>query len=117
MVYPDAAVELKAGIPQPPRIEDVFSGVHFGVPDWDAGVRYLRAQPVDLRRWIKELTDAFPPPVVSHFVGAAASARGSRAGPIGVGSGHQRYLPCGSHPHGRQPRHSHPPHRRCEGEQ
>jgi tetratricopeptide (TPR) repeat protein len=65
IVYPEASVELKAGIPQPPKIEEVFSGVHFGVPDWDAGSRYLRAQPVELGRPIKELTDAFPPPVVS----------------------------------------------------
>jgi tetratricopeptide (TPR) repeat protein len=65
LVYPEAAVELKAGIPKPPKIEEVFSGVHFGVPDWDAGSRYMRAQPVELGRPIKELTDAFPPPVVS----------------------------------------------------
>jgi len=64
-VYPDAGEELKAGIPQPPKIEDVFSGVHFGVPDREAGNRYLQANPVELGRWVKELTDAFPPPAVS----------------------------------------------------
>jgi tetratricopeptide (TPR) repeat protein len=61
-VYPAAGEELKAGIPQPPDIAEVFSGVRFGVPDWSAGQRYLQATPVPVSRAIKDLTDAFPPP-------------------------------------------------------
>lgn len=54
-VSKEAATELQAGIPQPPPVEDVFSGMHFGVPDWDAGARRLETAPVDLGKWTKDL--------------------------------------------------------------
>ena len=62
-VSKEAGTELQAGIPQPPPIEDVFSGGHFGVPDWDAGARHLQAAPVDLSKWTKDLNLAEPAPI------------------------------------------------------
>ncbi|MEO8593407.1 MAG: caspase family protein [Candidatus Solibacter sp.] len=56
VVSKDAGTELQAGIPQPPPIEDIFSGMQFGVPDWDAGARRLQSSPVDLSKWTKDLT-------------------------------------------------------------
>ena len=47
-VSPEAGTELQAGIPQPPPIEEIFNGVHFGVPDWEAGARRLQSAPVDI---------------------------------------------------------------------
>ncbi len=54
-VFKEAGTELQAGIPQPPPIEEVFSGTQFGVPDWDAGSRHRQTAPVDLAKWTKEL--------------------------------------------------------------
>jgi uncharacterized caspase-like protein len=54
-VSKEAGTELQAGIPQPPPVEEVFSGMHFGVPDWDAGARRLETAPVDLGKWTKDL--------------------------------------------------------------
>ena len=54
-VSKEAGTELQAGVPQPPPIEDVFSGWQFGVPDWDAGTRHLQIAPVDLNKWTKDL--------------------------------------------------------------
>ncbi|HWC96670.1 MAG TPA: caspase family protein, partial [Candidatus Sulfopaludibacter sp.] len=105
IVYPDAGLELKAGIPQPPKIEEVFSGVHFGVPDWDAGARYLHAQPVELGRFVKELTDAFPPPVVNTSTAppplaadAAAPAGAPSAAAVQVANAifHVEVIPTGA---------------------
>jgi len=53
---------LNAGVPDPPPIEQLFRGLHFGVPDFDAGRRYLQSSPVELSRQTKELGAAFPPP-------------------------------------------------------
>ena len=59
-VSKEAGTELQAGIPQPPAIEEMFSGAHFGVPDWDAGARRLQTAPVDLGKWTKDLALAEP---------------------------------------------------------
>ena len=53
-VNPDAEKELKNGIPQPPPIQEILGGTHFGAPDWDAGKRYLQEHPAELARWIKD---------------------------------------------------------------
>jgi len=68
VVYPDAGAELKAAIPQPPAIEEVFSGIHFGKPDYDAGNRYVQSSPLDLTRPIKDVTAANPPPAAPGIV-------------------------------------------------
>src|ERR1017187_10138977 len=62
-VSKEAGTELAAGIAEPPPIEEIFSGAHFGVPDWDAGVRRLETAPVDIARWTKDLNLAEPAPV------------------------------------------------------
>jgi hypothetical protein len=54
-VSKEAGTELAAGIAEPPPIEEIFSGAHFGVPDWDAGARRLETAPVDIARWTKDL--------------------------------------------------------------
>jgi hypothetical protein len=63
VVSKEAGTELQAGIPQPPPIEEIFSGAHFGVPDWDAGTRRLQASPVDIGKWTKDLTLAEAPAI------------------------------------------------------
>jgi uncharacterized caspase-like protein len=62
-VSKEAGTELQAGIPQPPPIEEIFSGAHFGVPDWDAGVRRLQTAPVDIGKWTKDLALAEAPAI------------------------------------------------------
>ncbi|MCX6633409.1 MAG: caspase family protein [Candidatus Solibacter sp.] len=62
-VSKEAGTELQSGIPQPPPIEEIFSGAHFGVPDWDAGARRLQTAPVDLSKWTKDLNLAEPAPI------------------------------------------------------
>jgi hypothetical protein len=69
---PAAAAEVSAAVPPPPPIEEVFSGVRFGVPDWDSGRRILASAPVDQARFVKDL-DAKIPPVP---VAADAAATG-----------------------------------------
>jgi tetratricopeptide (TPR) repeat protein len=61
-VYPQAEQELKAGVPIPPPIQDVFAAVRFGVPDFEAGTRYARSFPPDLARWLKEAAIPVPAP-------------------------------------------------------
>jgi len=60
--YPEAATELKAALPQPPPLEEVFSSFRFGVPDWDAGQKQLRASSADVSQWTAKVTAAYPPP-------------------------------------------------------
>ena len=62
-VSPEAGTELQAGIPQPPPIEEIFTGVHFGVPDWEAGARRLQSSPVDMSKWTRDLTLPEPAPI------------------------------------------------------
>jgi tetratricopeptide (TPR) repeat protein len=57
-VSPEAGTELKAGIPQPPPIEEVFRSTRFGVPDWEAGSRDLHAANIDTARWSKDLLES-----------------------------------------------------------
>lgn len=61
-VLPGAGEEVKAGLPDPPPVEEIFRSVHFGVPDFDGGKRYLQSSPVELTHIAKELTAAYPPP-------------------------------------------------------
>lgn len=62
-VFPEAGRQLQAGIPQPPPIEEVFSGTKFGVPDWDAGARHMQASPAEVSRMVKDLAAAAPQPL------------------------------------------------------
>ncbi|MCX6637819.1 MAG: caspase family protein [Acidobacteria bacterium] len=73
-VSPEAGQELKTGIPAPPRAEEVFSGMRFGVPDQEAGRKYLRETPVELTRWVNELQAAAAPAVISMSGSPAAVA-------------------------------------------
>lgn len=61
-VYPEAAQTVKAEIPPPPPIRELFKDVDFGAADWNAGVRFVRSRPVELARWSKALETAYPPP-------------------------------------------------------
>jgi hypothetical protein len=79
-VSKEAGTELAAGIAEPPPIEEIFSGAHFGVPDWDAGARRLETAPVDIARWTKDLNLAeqtavqvAPPAVTNAATNAATS--------------------------------------------
>ena len=74
VVSPEAGNELQASVPQPPPIEEVFSGMHFGVPDWDAGKRHLQATSIDITRWTKELKMEVPMPALIVSTVAAAPA-------------------------------------------
>jgi tetratricopeptide (TPR) repeat protein len=73
-VSPEAGQELKTGIPAPPRAEEVFSAMRFGVPDQEAGRKYLRETPVELTRWVNELQAAAAPAVISMSGSPAAVA-------------------------------------------
>lgn len=61
-VYPDAAQVVKAEIPPPPPVRELFKDIDFGRPDWNAGVRFVRSTPVELTRWFKAIEAAYPPP-------------------------------------------------------
>lgn len=61
-VYPEAATVVKAEVPKPPDVQELFSGMQFGVPDWSAGMRSTQSSPVSLSRWAKALEVAYPPP-------------------------------------------------------
>lgn len=69
---PAAAEALKRGLMKPPPLGEVFPGVRFGVPDWEAGRRWAR-QPVrvDYAGLIKQLP---PPPVAAPKEPAPAPA-------------------------------------------
>ena len=63
-VSPEAGKEAQASLPPPPPIEDIFSGTHFGTPDWDAGKSHLQSAPVDVSRWTKDLKMEVAMPVL-----------------------------------------------------
>jgi len=63
-VEPEAAKELQSAAPQPPPITEIFSEIHFGAPDWDAGKRHLETAAIDLTRWTKDLKMDVPMPVL-----------------------------------------------------
>lgn len=74
-VDPKANEVLQAGIPQPAPIQELFKGIQFGTPDLYAGQRHVKASPVQLSRWIKEL-EAVPPTQVVSPVEVAGGASG-----------------------------------------
>jgi len=94
-VYPEAGQVVQAGIPQPPAIDEVFSGITFGSPDWEAGMRHLQAAPVDLGRWTKDLIAAGPPPPVPAPSAPAASPDPAPENPIAVAFFHLEINPVG----------------------
>jgi hypothetical protein len=61
-IHPPAAEELRAGVREPPALTEVLSTFPFGVPDAEAGKRYLQRHPVDLTRPAGELATMYPPP-------------------------------------------------------
>jgi hypothetical protein len=69
---PAAAEALKRGLMKPPPLGEVFPGVRFGIPDWEAGRRWAR-QPVrvDYAALIKQLP---PPPAAPKEQPAPAPA-------------------------------------------
>jgi hypothetical protein len=60
-VSPEAGEESKAGIPQPPPIQEIFAEFRFGIADQDAGRRYLQSGPVEIGRWVNEIAASLPP--------------------------------------------------------
>ena len=59
-VYPDAGKELQAGVPPPPPVNEIFQGIQFGIPDFDAGRRFLSESPVEVARYGKDMQAAIP---------------------------------------------------------
>jgi hypothetical protein len=110
-VSKEAGTELAAGIAEPPPIEEIFSGAHFGVPDWDGGERRLETAPVDIARWTKDLNLAdqtavqVAPPAVNNPATNAASSPVPPATPsltpaetaIANAVFHVELLPTGDH--------------------
>jgi uncharacterized caspase-like protein len=98
-VSKEAGTELAAGIAEPPPIEEIFSGAHFGIPDWDAGSRRLETAPVDIARWTKDLNMAEPAPV--QVAPPAASSATSSLTPaetaVANAMFHVELLPTGDH--------------------
>ena len=80
VVAPEAAKEVQSSVPQPPPIEEVLSGVHFGVPDWDAGKRHLETAEVDITRWTKDLKmEVTMPVLIASAVTATPAPAGAEA--------------------------------------
>jgi hypothetical protein len=61
-VYPEADRVVKAALPQPPDVQELFNGLQFGTPDWSAGIRTAQSSPVSLTRWAQALEKLYPPP-------------------------------------------------------
>ncbi len=64
-VSPEAAEEIKTAAPLPPPVEEVFSGITFGMPDWRAGMRYVQSTPAELGVWVREASAAIPTVIVA----------------------------------------------------
>jgi tetratricopeptide (TPR) repeat protein len=96
-VSKEAGTELQAGIPQPPPIEEVFSGAHFGVPDWDAGARHLQTAPVDIGKWTKDLNlpEQTPVLVAQPAVASGSSSQSPVASAISDAIFHVEVVPAG----------------------
>jgi tetratricopeptide (TPR) repeat protein len=96
-VSKEAGTELQAGIPQPPPIEEIFSGAHFGVPDWDAGARHLQTAPVDIGKWTKDLNlpEQTPVLVAQPAVASGASSQSPVASAISDAIFHVEVVPSG----------------------
>jgi tetratricopeptide (TPR) repeat protein len=71
-VSPSALQEVSAAIPAPPPIEEMFSRVRFGVPDWEGGRRILASSPVDPARFLKDVA-AMAPSLPAPATDAAAA--------------------------------------------
>jgi hypothetical protein len=56
-VNPSAGQELQAGVPPAPPVEEIFTGVRFGVPDFESGKRFILSSAVDLRKWETQLME------------------------------------------------------------
>ena len=82
-VYPEAGKELQAGIPAPPPVNEIFEGIDFGVPDFDAGKRFLSESPVDVGKYSEKLIAAVPVQPAQTAV-AAAGTTGETAQEQGV---------------------------------
>jgi tetratricopeptide (TPR) repeat protein len=98
-VSKEAATELQAGIPEPPPIDEIFSGVHFGIPDWDAGARRLETAPVDMNRWTKDLNlpEQIPTQPAQPVVAPATPPPTPEAAAISNAMFHVELLPTGDH--------------------
>jgi uncharacterized caspase-like protein len=82
---PEAAKEIAAAAPPPPPIEELFGGDRFGVPDQDAGKRYLASNPVDLVRWTKDLKmEVAMPAAIVAAVPAATPIPNAEPAPVAV---------------------------------
>jgi len=88
-ISPEAARALTAGRPDAPPIQQMFTGVRFGDPDWLAGRRYVEGNPMQLSGWLKKVDDAYAAPAPAPAVTSAAPA-GSQtdqgAAPIASGA-------------------------------
>ena len=98
-VSKEAATELQAGIPEPPPIDEIFSGAHFGIPDWDAGARRLETAPVDMSRWTKDLNlpEQMPTQPGQPVVAPATPPPTPEAAAISNAMFHVELLPTGDH--------------------
>ena len=94
-VSKEAATELQAGIPEPPPIDEIFSGAHFGIPDWDAGARRLETAPVDMSRWTKDLN--LPEQMPTQPAQPATPPPTPEAAAISNAMFHVELLPTGDH--------------------
>jgi tetratricopeptide (TPR) repeat protein len=61
-VYPEAGKIVNTPIPSPPPIQDLFTTIQFGAPDWEGGIRFARSARVELGRSIQKLEAANPLP-------------------------------------------------------
>ncbi len=76
-ISPEAKKELQAGPPPPPPINEIFSGVTFGIPDFEAGRRFQLSNTVELSRWVKQLSAAAAATTSSSVQPASQSANPS----------------------------------------
>jgi hypothetical protein len=61
-VSAEAKKESESPRPDPVPIQQIFRNVQFGVPDFDAGKRYLQTGPVDLSKQLAELAKRMSSP-------------------------------------------------------
>jgi uncharacterized caspase-like protein len=78
-ISPEAAKALTAGRPEAPPIQQMFTAVRFGDPDWSAGRRYVEANPMQLSGWLRKVDDIYAvPPAAAPVISAAPSPAGSQ---------------------------------------
>lgn len=73
-ISPEAARALTAGRPDAPPIQQMFTGVRFGDPDWRAGRRYVEGNPMQLSGWLRKVEDSYAAPAAGAPVTSAAPA-------------------------------------------